>query len=205
MAISNRIGQFVTTCCLLFNQEIMPSLNVACTLGYNQHILQSPQETAVPNICISYLSTLQLIKVSCPKSTLSARPEVLTAVLLNIPVLSDVTLCHLASRPRASQTKMPDPDNRGTTVLEKITVTCLMTPSYPIRLEYSVKTFMGCSPLQMPDKPSTQLIQTLKHSYACCKEGQSVTIHLHWVWGWFCSLHCNVKVQGTARNSLGIK
>jgi len=36
MAISNRIGQFVTTCCLLFNQETVPSLNVACTRGYNQ-------------------------------------------------------------------------------------------------------------------------------------------------------------------------
>jgi len=69
MAISNGIGQFVTTCCLLFNQEIVPSLNVAWTLGYiKQYILQSLPETVVPNICISYLSTLQLVKVSCQTS-----------------------------------------------------------------------------------------------------------------------------------------
>lgn len=113
-------------------------------------------------------------------------------------------MCHWASSPSVSKTRRLDPDNKGTTVLQN-TVTSLMTPSYLRRLEYSVKTFIGCCPQQTPDKPSTQLMHTLKHSYACCKEGHSVTIQLQWVRGWSCSLRCNVKVWGAARNSLCIK
>lgn len=116
------------------------------------------------------------LKFPAKHLTLSARLEVLTAVLLNIPVFSDVTVCHWSSSPSVSKTRRLDSDNKGTTVLQN-TVTSLMFPSYLGRLEYSVKTFIGCSPQQTPDKPSTQLTHTLKHSYACCKEGHSVTIH----------------------------
>lgn len=147
-AISNGIGQFVTTCCLLFNQEIVPSLNVACTLGYSQttHSAMSPRNCSpkhfhlisqyftaavngfLPNI--QFLQDLRCSQRCCWRFQSSQMWHCVIGWV--VPLFWRWECLNLTTG--------------GTTVLQNITVTCLTTLSYLRRLEYLAKTFIGHSP-----------------------------------------------------------
>lgn len=144
-AISNRIGQFVTTCCL-FNQEIVPSLNVACTLHYNQ--------TTHSPVTKKLLSQTFASHISVPYSWLSfpaQHPHFLWDLRSSQQCCwtfqsSQMWHCLIGRVvPVLQRRKCLTLTTEGLLSFKTL-VTCLMTPSYPRRLEYSMKTFIGCSP-----------------------------------------------------------